>query len=175
MDHAFKFEQTDTLNIPRMESKQQQYPGTRHALEQIYRFGEYVKKDEIMNNMVIALESICRRANQKGFVTYDDLVAELDLLFTRPILCTLPVGVAVDANELLHDIAKPDDLTMIVSVFISELNDTDGHAMELMEKYASHLQPYSDDQLNQDLANLLMPFTMNNPKQESKEEKSAEV
>lgn len=121
------------------------FEGTRSFIKAQYKLGPYVKVNEIVENMIGALHSICTRA-ASGKTKMDDLVIELETLFSRPLTSILPSRLHTYIElTLMSKIANEHDRQTMLSVFVSEFtNDTKLYQVDLttlMQKYAEYHRP----------------------------------
>ena len=98
-----------------------EYPGASQFLTNTYELGQFVKVGEILDCTISALISICTRAcDEKNDIV--SLLIEVDSLFEKPLLCTLPAALHNMAVQQLDRVISYDNKKMFIGLFMSESN-----------------------------------------------------
>jgi hypothetical protein len=123
-----------------MDTKKIGYEKTRELIIKQYELGPYVKADEIAVNVVVALESICKRYDKDDDLI-DELINELVSLFAKPLTCVMPSHLHEYVElELLPSILSNGDKEIIIATFISEIDDivVMSNALKLLGEYEEY-------------------------------------
>jgi hypothetical protein len=123
-----------------MYTKKIGYEKTRELIIKQYELGPYVKADEIVDNVVVALESICKRYDKDDDLI-EELINELVSLFAKPLTCVMPSYLHEYVElELLPSILSNGDKEIIIATFISEIDDiiVMSNALKLLGEYEEY-------------------------------------